>query len=135
MPEAPLGTSPENGMTNTPEADETMPAGRELDCRVAEKVMGYAVQGDQIVPPNDAYVLLGIMGAMKFDIPHYSTDIADAWLVVEKMKASAFEVTIDDTDGDWWALFADLEYKHISSAYADTAPLAVCRAALKAMGA
>ena len=82
-------------------------------------------------------------------VPPYSTDIAAAWQVVEKLTATAglhdFELYkgwLPDTQPDnqrvsavftWasWSHGDDYEYKTA----ADTAPEAICRAALKAVRA
>ena len=62
-------------------------AGRELDIRVAVEVMGWkrtnawSVSG---TPPGESQPVHGC--------PHYSTDIASARLVVEKMRERGFEV-------------------------------------------
>jgi hypothetical protein len=77
-------------------------------------------------------------------LPAYSTDLAAAWLVVEKIR--------DTTDGDetWVSLFDDgangwrcvILYNlcagkdapvEIADELAPTAPLAICRAALKSV--
>jgi hypothetical protein len=57
---------------------------------------------------------------------HYSTDISAAWEVVEKLKPQFQEITID-ADKDWRCYFDS------ACAFAETAPLAICRAALLAV--
>jgi hypothetical protein len=127
-----------------------MDAGRELDALVAEKVMGWSDidledQGDFGVPPEaripDAYGRTVSWYASPFEqFPHYSTDIAAAWLVVEKVA------TIDKGEPGGLEV-AVLHYPdrcecHIetnSAAFlvvegAPTAPHAICRAALLAVG-
>ena len=63
----------------------------------------------------------------------YSTDIAAAWGVVERLAALGNHVAVeswrDSSDARWQVVVYD---KH---AYAPTAPLAICLAALKAVGA
>ena len=79
----------------------------------------------------------------RFGCPHhllyavnwYSTDIAAAWEVVEKLKADGFSLMAewDDHDGMWYFGFSNASsYK---AGEADTAPHAICLAALKAVGA
>lgn len=55
-----------------------------------------------------------------------SSDIADAWEVVEKMRNPGFRL---NKEGDWGCTFGG---DHRFCAFADTAPLAICRAALLA---
>jgi len=58
---------------------------RELDCQVAEKVMGWKVKGKDSdwcwwgIPP-------GWTAPESVEIPRYSSDIASAWKVVERMR-------------------------------------------------
>mgnify|MGYP001571535769 CR=1 FL=1 len=120
-----------------------LPAGRELDALVAEKVMGwkhYAPAAVQEVwyPPN----LHPSNNVLGHSIPHYSTDIAVAWQVVEHLKNKLHLQVILHWAGDecpkWlcnlradgYRSFQDQEWQ----VEADTAPLAICLAALKAVG-
>jgi hypothetical protein len=64
-----------------------------------------------------------------FYIPSFSTQIADAWLVVEKLKQLRPDVGLYD-HGWVCTFYGDL----VCSADADTAPLAICLSALKAVG-
>jgi hypothetical protein len=93
---------------------DPMPAGIEIDTLVAERVMGYSGR-----PSN------------------YSEDIAAAWEVVEKMRMD-FKFLIGDEGEasiDKRRICCDLSAlskKGLSgNARAETAPLAICRAALK----
>jgi hypothetical protein len=117
---------------------DAMPAGREMDALVAEKVMGFVVMrhrdvdGQHIEHGPDEW-MRGPDGeapryAYMVPVDHYSTDIAAAWEVVEKLKPDdwAFRVEVLD-DGDWWASFSAT-----AESWAGTVPLAICRAALKA---
>ena len=87
---------------------------RELDARIAEEVMGH----------------INFYGG-EYIGPHYSTQIADAWLVVEKLGGvvgiDRFP-KYDDPDEWYW----DVGFNK-GTAQADTAPLAICLAALKAV--
>ena len=104
-----------------------MKAGRELDALIAEKVMGFR--------KHHAH---GYLRNAPGEEPHYSTNIADAWEVVERLVStpgpngdhhsvqvdySGDAVVVIDENEDWQV-----------SAIADTAPLAICLAALKAKG-
>ncbi len=97
---------------------------RELDALVAEKVMGH-----EFCPVHHSLFCCG-RGA------HYSTSIADAWMVVEKME----------TDNPWsfilWTrtnIVQVVEHGHDGGYVADVGPCeampeAICKAALKAVG-
>lgn len=115
----------------------SMPAGRELDALVAEKVMGWkqcSMEGVRIKtcygkPPefgrNDGRVR----------IPGYSTDISAAWEVVEKVKQmNWFFILSDNLFPDKWeaSLFWDPNGTMIE-ARAETAPEAICKASLLAV--
>ena len=118
-------------------ASDVIEAGRETDARVAEVVMGWI----EYRPSFD--------GSRRFHMPEGvespsgwhpvkcgddwcpSTSISDAWEVVEKVSARVsmeyvFELYLHE-GGTWEAGFG------MESAYADTAPLAICRAALAAL--
>lgn len=116
---------------------DEMPAGREMDALIAEKVMGYTLSGLSL-PAYPKYKLFDIesgefSGYVK-EVPHYSTDIAAAWEVVEKMKNYLFVCGRTD-DGIWEAYFFPVNsgIGKLSEAHGDTAPSAICRAALKTM--
>ena len=66
-------------------------------------------------------------------VPHYSTDIAAAWLMVEKMLAEDIELHLAHDGTEWrvGTLYWNGEWNEFSDAHA--APLAICRAALKAV--
>jgi hypothetical protein len=152
---------------------------RELDALVAEKVMGWARDsrltfGDDLGikdcyylwpeqavyrhksehdaywerwSPNGAEVIINEF------VPAYSTDIAAAWQVVEKLTRPLANIRDgewcldrlgyrccehdeDGVHGEWRCSFRadkgeDAEWVHVT---ASTAPLAICLAALKACG-
>lgn len=103
---------------------DEMPAGREMDALVAEKVMGYLCVCDE--EPRDCPI------HAKSDqdtLLSYSTDIADAWIMMEKMRFvigshHGLHGGLHPCDG--W-----LARKGTVFALAKTAPLAICRVALK----
>jgi len=116
-----------------------MNPGRELDALVAEKVMG-------------AKITFGIdysrQNIKLFDgcgkPPTYSTTIHAAWKVVEKLRHRNFSFTSHNdvgmsgsasTPGKGWMAVFHIEGGPMDYTYADTAPLAICKAALKAVGA
>jgi hypothetical protein len=87
-----------------------MPAGREMDALIAERVFKTTEDDDW-----------GSDGLLSF-----STDIAAAWQVVEKLKPN-YPLLDMYCIGDWASSFGDGEWGY---GYAETAPLAICRAAL-----
>jgi hypothetical protein len=95
-------------------------AGRELDAAVAE-ALGFrtvAWHGDVAIQgEHENYV---------HALPYYSTNIADAWQVLEKLAGLQPRISIGVD-------FACCELIG-AQVLADTAPLAICRAALAAVG-
>ena len=130
---------------------DEMPAGRECDALVAEKVMGYTLS-ELSLPAYPKYKLFDIesgefSGYVK-EVPHYSTDIAAAWEVVKRMPIpfkleKCWEKAYQIGPEGWsacWCTDADCEGCNENSrctngddAWAETAPLAICRCALKVM--
>ena len=124
-------------------------AGRALDALVAEKVMGlvpyHCEVGERMkyggVWAGDPYHPNGPQGYDGFDngmdlvaAPDYSTYLEAAWPLVEKFSMAVMPVVggrwcaIPGTyheEGDW--------FEEQPTIYADTAPLAICLAALKAV--
>ena len=123
-------------------------AGRELDALVAEQVMGWtacdpaqesrpwecgderpSVRTGMGIPPGESD---------RNEIPHFSTDIAAAWEVVEKLDRDGHTMEMDKRDAGWVVRFVDYSKDPILSMEitdtAPTAPLAICLAALKAVG-
>ena len=110
---------------------DTMPAGRELDALVAEKV----VKRDIHVYECPASPFSRKNGRCCC-VPHYSTYIAAAWEVVEKLRADGYRfrgVEEHDEDPGWRCLVGKPSFYPSYEAHADTAPLAICPAALKAV--
>ena len=119
---------------------------RELDVLVAEKVMGELMPS----PPSDQDGDLAIAGSGRFsprgawmvvsiydegDVPRwepmpYSTDIAAAWKVVEKL---GIWVCPSDNAHGWQAgWYYNTDPGDTAGSYGDTAPRAICLAALAA---
>jgi len=122
-------------------------AGRELDALVAERVMGHPGRFVERVNINDRWwdrttwlpweeepekphggTAVGQMP------PRYSTDIETAWKVVERLRTD-WRFLFQETPGrKWRAMFSS--HRRQEAWFmddADTAPLAICRAALKAV--
>ncbi len=109
-----------------------MPAGREMDALVwmalheqsPDLTLCRFVDGDY--QPNAGYPVGHISP------PNYSTDIAAAWEVKEKI---GFPISLVESmlGGDFSCEFlVDLETSEIVEGIAGTAPLAICRASLLA---
>jgi hypothetical protein len=133
-------------------------AGRELDALVAEKVMGYVwsrsetapagwdgPNGDLLAPwrwliqagsPRYAPVTGGESRFIN-NVPKFSTDVEAAWTAVEKLVASHMKIGLTDRpDGKWgfW-ICRDCGQPEETTFFetGDTAPEAICLAALKAV--
>lgn len=126
--------------------NDTMEAGRELDALVETHVMGKEVA--QALPHFDVGRFAGpnivTPGGGRLPLPRYSMDIAAAWEVVEKMRGDQFALVVNcmcqgsrgnvpDPD-EWMVRFHDV-FVEWHETFADTFPLAVCLAALKAVAA
>jgi len=134
---------------------DQMEAGREMDCLVAERVLGWhriqAPQFDYDGPlPEQGEVLVsprmlpqiesgeykwppkGVIPLGFFVTARYSADIAAAWQVVQKMMDEGWLVGISN-DQDYVGELAPAWHVCIAASWgiAKSAPLAICRAALK----
>lgn len=129
--------SPMWGVRMTP-----LPPGRELDALIAEKVMGWNKftshpEGWTDVGEGPWFIIPGEIKceAVRSDeIPAYSTDIAAAWEVVEKMRVDGFNFQIHNVNEqvNWVALF--WKKGTVGDPYLAVevfAPHAICLAALK----
>lgn len=110
-----------------------MQAGRELDALVAEKVMGWKLGDNRGAPAWFAH------DEFRCEVWQFkpSEDIAAAWEVVEKLgKTWWFDVEL--TGNLWHAQFESQEHiseRQFADDYStDSAPHAICKAALMAMG-
>ena len=92
---------------------------RRIDVFVAEKVMGFAVGGNWE------------------DLPEYSTQIADAWLVLKKLEYEPYTLhrrILDYNDGSLVSVYYMFRCTIGPASVEEiTAPLAICLSALKAM--
>ena len=128
---------------------DTLPVGRELDALVAENVMGcrvkwrtYGLKGRY--PYCDCVGHAGVHNDTDEQnddmLASYSTDISAAWQVVEKV--GLFHrygdcLTYDHDSKKWQIGKYWREYDGVAldvTVDADTAPHAICLAALKAVG-
>lgn len=106
-----------------------MNPGRKLDALVAEKVMGWALSNKESIKDGLIYTDRGWTSAY----PSYSTDIAAAWEVVEKFRWAEPELSWNDETHSWIVHFQKGMYSGYANS-AETAPHAICLAALKAIG-
>lgn len=108
-----------------------MMTNREIDAMVAEKAMG--LRKDRVTPDWFEYA-----DGSRGPAPEYSTDIAAAWQVVEKMRAGGTCFSCGSPykypgirDAPCWARFGG-NMERPSPAM--TVPYAICLAALAAIG-
>lgn len=114
-------------------------AGRALDAEVARRVFGCSPELDKWAAHEDYHC--GCEG-----FPHnretegqtslelYSTDIAAAWKVVERMMAQGWGYELSDMTDDWHSmLFIHHDPDDGANAGGETPAEAICRAALKAL--
>jgi len=118
--------------------------GRELDAAVHERVFGRRVWWSEWESPDEPSFKFPLDPDMRIRIPHYSSDIAAAWQVVERMRETYFpEIRfghgIDDRP-DVWVIFHTSDHhcghpcqQNGVSAPPDQVPTAICRAALLAV--
>lgn len=124
---------------------DKLKAGRALDRLIAEKVMGCHVTKR----PKGTFDLIVPGGVNSVDwveeegawsgMPSYSTDISSAWevveriLAIEKKKKTYLPVFLVEAAPDGCSAVLQVEMGcQIVIENASTAPLAICRAALKA---
>ena len=124
-------------MTLTREQILALPAGRELDALVAEKVFGLAVDRVQFATADTTGYKSD--DGFRYPVPRYSRDIASAWGVVDKLTKDGYAfqfnamaecgARFDPTgdDGCW----EDWEVQHEDQELPlESAPLAICQAAI-----
>lgn len=99
-----------------------MKAGRELDALIAEKVMGLKTPPNERCSCTNSEWLCRKHGTF----PRYSTSIADAWEVVEKLGDKDFRVE-KDYDFEFWICILGNRRREVRGT---TAPHAICLAAL-----
>lgn len=117
---------------------DEMEAGRELDALIAQHVMGCKVLGSAMTG-----FFCGCSPETHRDkdsfLPRFSADIAAAWEIVEKIKATSSRgYVLDFIRGEWTVGLracgdaGEPELYGPDAGCAEEAPLAICRAALKA---
>jgi hypothetical protein len=122
--------------------EDAMKAGRELDALVAEKVLGLSVSKMATSEYSYGFFYNPARAENTWQrLPHYSTNLTAAWQVVEKMAEKGWRVCFSDngnTHAERWdcRFFREpgTSSKDRVIAICDTAPLAICLAALRACG-
>jgi len=112
-----------------------MEAGPELDRLVAEQIMGWREGQDTLKLQGG----VGILGEKA--IPRYSTDIAAAMEVIERLLEKRLRVSMYSPWGDRnephaipeWTVFVLSNHGLGIEMEGETLPLAICRAALIAL--
>ena len=127
---------------------------REIDALVAEKVMGWGVkhfeasqnENSPVVQKLERWCVEGIdippedeeNDWLFGNMPWFSTNISDAWQVVEKMAkyGIAIHTPRDSEKGHMpWRVVIATDISGLAKAVnGETAPMAICLAALKAKG-
>lgn len=111
---------------------------RELDAKIAERVMGWTKPTREFQPWDMRPDLPGCVLCTRQGLPRFSTSIADAMLVVPEMQKRDWFFQIDNFGfggEEWRAVFRrDLgdDAFCTAAAHAATAPLAITQAALNA---
>jgi hypothetical protein len=112
-----------------------LPAGRELDAKIHHFLHHRHTVEGEVYCMGDHH---RSEDCEWLPLPKYSTDIAAAWEVVEVLERKQIVVRIDRLpewdlgrgEAVWQVVFDALELTPSFKAEADTAPLAICRAAL-----
>lgn len=116
-------------------SDEELSAGRELDVLIAEKVMGLEIEK---IANGHMWFRDGV--TLRSPISHYSTDMGAAWQVVRHLNAKLItvEITALVSVANRTTRYIVYTYNHETAmprdqATEDSAPLAICLVALKAV--
>lgn len=121
-----------------------LPAGRELDALVAEKVMGWIeVRKQSIANAFGQHVMDDYVGQPSIGVtqpvlvPRYSTMIQEAWKVADHLRNQSQFVAVLSGKGPQgvqpWICKINRDGGFLEER-ADTAPVAICLASLKAVG-
>jgi hypothetical protein len=111
-----------------------------MDRIVAEKVMGWTLVKCQVGPLGTGYgyeTYCWSGNSVLINIWSPSTNIAHAWEVINRLKED-YEFRIANDQGEfleWGVEMIDLNNNNEVSDVAETAPHAICLAALMAVGA
>lgn len=112
-------------------------AGQHLDFLIATKVMGLEAWPGVALAIKAPFVPEWTKPAPCIP-PPYSTDIADAWKVVEHLRQAEYLIDIDSLSQSRWCCIINGPEKVMGATltnhhfvHAETAPLAICLAALE----
>jgi len=111
-------------------------AGRQLDALIAEKVFRLTIEWNHTFKeyPPAPITRDGCTNTPWRGIQMYSTDIGSAWQIVTALGEYSFTL-IRQAGGFWTCYFVPHDAPDAQSREdADTAPLAICLAALKVVG-
>jgi len=110
-----------------------MEAGPELDRLIAEKVMGWKFVPDAIYCAIRQPCFVEESGYKRLPCDFRpSEDISAAFHAAEEMRKRKLFLALGNDEGGYCAVFS--EKMRPFQAFAETAPLAICRAALLAIG-
>lgn len=122
-----------------------MPAGREMDALVAEKVLGlqpcdawemfhWSMSGGEYIHHPERCIHGNKCYPVDF-CPEYSNNIYSAWKVMEKIIEYGPAIRWDIEENYWYCTlwYSSDPNDVLCEGQADTASLAICRAALLAM--
>ena len=97
---------------------------REIDAQI-DRLKGHRVERLGDGDTSDAFRVLGVAKSFAVnDVPHYSTSIADAWILVEEMARAGLDFEIMP-DNQMWFFASSIGYY-----CGDTAQEAICNAYL-----
>ncbi len=113
-----------------------MEAGRELDTVIAIKILGWKVietdesnGDDNLWLSKDGQNVFADKFGEAMELPHYSTDISDAFPIADKLRLGL----MPSNSGKWAAGQNKPATSPKDFSYAETAPHAICLAALSAI--
>lgn len=115
---------------------------RELDARVAVEVMAWRLDATRQSGSPVTNKHGDLRGIYTTPVPAYSTDIRAAWEVVEKMASDGWTLDLQwKGEGREFSHTAEASFtrwngadRQMGHSFSDTAPTAICLAALKAKG-
>jgi len=106
---------------------------REVDYQIAREVFGWSAEEVDAVRWCEAGSLVDCANKTR-ELPRYSTDIAAAWLVVEKLKMTVKPSVLQVEEARWLADVRGVcDDDRPWRGYGPTAPIAICLAALAAV--
>lgn len=118
--------------------DTSLPAGRELDALIAEKVFGITTRwrdGSNYGGDPTRYLEYGKQTlGVGTQVPNYSTDILAAWEIVEAMKSNGFQFAIYNIPSGVFTVRFEKDLKLYSMDSETSIPYAICLAALRSDG-